>query len=443
MSPTDRLTIQTLLRREYPFHRILFPKIAETESFTTSPVARTRAASYRQLSLMTPSKAGAETLQRLGLNSLRTAQANKRPLSGRGLYTSVDSLGLTVAYFADDGALHDAEGELSDGYDFVPDVPLAMSAPLERHGTAMTTSKAAVTNREWPDASGVKQAHDKGVRGAGVLVGVLDTGVDADHDEFQGVTIPYRYVSFFPDSPYWPPRDVRGYDTDGHGTHVAGIIAGRHVGVAPESQLYAATVIESETTRTSLIRVVYGLSWLLRSFGAPGNENRPAILNLSLGFPPSPPPDMSPDDYTSALSAMARLIDTLRQANVLPVIAIGNEGPGNYGYPGAFPNVLGVGAVDFQHSVASFSGSGLGKPDLVGYGVAVHSSLERDYSGHSIYRRLSGTSMATPYVSGIAALIRCEFPDYTVSEVTDKLLSTAIPLTDPASRVGRGLARYA
>jgi subtilisin family serine protease len=130
-------------------------------------------------------------------------------------------------------------------------------------------------------------------------------------------------------------------------------------------------------------------------------------------------------------------------------VAIGNDGEGQYGYPGAFDDVLGVGAVDFQGQVASFSGSGKPagqqptKPDLVGYGVGVVSSLERDYGGRSIYQRLNGTSMATPYVAAIAALYRSLFPGLTVKETWSKLLKDALPLSgQPPARVGVGLARF-
>src|SRR5262249_40781242 len=140
-------------------------------------------------------------------------------------------------------------------------------------------SRTVLDRREWPEESGVQQAHDRGVRGASVLVGVLDTGVDADHSEFAGQRINFRYVSLQPNSPYWPPRDCRGFDTSGHGTHVCGIVGGRSVGVAPESQLYVASVIESETIFTSLTRVAAGLNWLFRQFTRPDNEHLPAVLS--------------------------------------------------------------------------------------------------------------------------------------------------------------------
>jgi subtilisin family serine protease len=218
--------------------------------------------------------------------------------------------------------------------------------------------------------------------------------------------------------------------------------------VAPESGLYVASVIESETLSTSLTRVVAGLNWLLRQFTRPDNEHLPSVLSMSLGFPQSFVQHADPEDQHK-LHSLQVLLRTLIQANVLPIIAIGNDGPGSNGYPGALADVLAVGAVNFEGKLAPFSGSGpvpvsgIQKPDLVGYGVGVNSSLERDYSGDCIYQRLNGTSMATPYVAGIAALYRSLNPTLTVKEVWAMLLENALPLPkEPVDRVGKGLARF-
>lgn len=277
------------------------------------------------------------------------------------------------------------------------------------------------------------------------MIGVLDTGVDADHVEFDGKRINYRYVSLFPHHPQFGSRDIRGFDLDGHGTHVCGIMCGQNIGIAPEAELFVASVIESETTLTSLIRVSAGLNWLLAQFSKPERQYRPAILNISLGFPSSSP-GINPTDYQNRLNLMERLIRTLRKFNVLPVCAIGNDGPGNFGYPGAFDRVLGIGAVDFENKVASFSGGGivgnsLVKPNLVGYGVGIYSSVERDYDGNSIYQRFNGTSMASPYVAGVGALYRCKYPGLNVDRIEELLIGNALVLSGQ-NNIGNGLAVF-
>ena len=79
----------------------------------------------------------------------------------------------------------------------------------------------------------------------------------------------------------------------------------------------------------------------------------------------------------------------------------------------------------------------------MGYGVDVYSSVERDYQGRSLYERFSGTSMATPYTAGVAALYRCRQPLQSVPDTWQELLDTALSLSgQPADRVGAGLARF-
>ncbi len=206
-------------------------------------------------------------------------------------------------------------------------------------------------------------------------------------------------------------------------------------------------MIESESTETSLIRVIAGLHWLFDRFAGPENAVKPGVLNLSLGFPSTSPPDVAPDDFENVLSVMRRVLGDFLRANVLPVVAIGNDGPGTYGYPGGFSELVSVGAVDFSLQPASFSGGGTPpgesvRPDLMGFGVDVSSSLDRDYSGVSRYERASGTSMATPYVSGIASLYRCLHPSMPVGAVRAELVRKALGLGGAPDRVGHCLARF-
>ncbi len=394
---------------------------------------------------LAPSKAAAPALAKVGLSDLEELRQNQTSSPGKGMFAELASMGATAVVFDNDGEEDNVLTELGEDYEFVPDFKLGMPprVSLDGHGPAM--GRSALSHPQWPEASGVGKAHEQGIRGGGVLVAVLDTGVDADHAEFQGKTITYRYVSLHPRS--WPARDIRGFDTDGHGTHVSGIIAGETVGVAPDVELYAASVIESETTLTSMTRVAYGLDWVMRQFSRPDNEHKPAILNMSLGFPPTPPQGTSDAAYRQRLTLMRSLLQRLYEANVVPFTAIGNSGAGEYGYPGGFADVLGVGAVDYDGKIASFSGSGnppdegVSKPDLVGYGVDVYSSVERDYEGNPVYKRFNGTSMATPYVSGIASLYRCRHPQRSADEIWNMLLENAQPTT-PVARTGQGIARF-
>ena len=296
----------------------------------------------------------------------------------------------------------------------------------------------------WHEASGVAIAHKNGIMGQGVLVGVLDTGCDADHIELRDKLIDFRYIPLDPASDM--VRICRGFDVDGHGTHVCGIIGVRHVGVAPQAELMVASVIESETLSTSLERVVIALNWMMARFQLEENLNKPTIINASLGFRSEL---ISSGQAEATLKAIQQILKTLvLDYDVLPIVAVGNDGPGRVRAPAYFPETLSVGAVDNNLQAAAFSGGGRSplidalEPDLVGFGVDIFSSLERTPDGRSVYAVTSGTSMAAPYVAGIAALAAAADPQLQGPKLRQWVLENVLPLDEGADRVGAGLARF-
>ena len=202
--------------------------------------------------------------------------------------------------------------------------------------------------------------------GAGITVGICDTGIDASHPEFAGKQIQGET--------FVGRRQVRGYeDGHGHGTHVAGIVAGGSVGVAPHADLLIAKVLGDNGSGSNQ-GVAEGIDWL--------RENGADVINLSLG---------GPHDDPRTREAIA----LCHQAGVLVFAASGNERASRVGYPAV--HCIAVGAVDRQLQLAYFSNRG-SKLDLVGYGVSVYSAVP---GGR--YQRMSGTSMATPWVAGCFA----------------------------------------
>lgn len=345
-----------------------------------------------------------------------------------GAFDTLESIGGFAARFANEEILERARHELGSSIRFIPDVQSEGPPPRRRR---VDPNEVPSRRSLWPPESGIAASHKDGVTGENVLVGVLDTGVDADHEVFRRIEIEFRYVSHAVVYYGEKPRDVRGFDVDGHGTHVCGLLAGDPIGVAPECVLHAAAVIESETLRTSLLRTTYGLDWMFRQFSTRANAHRQAVVNLSLGFDPG---KMETEDREYLDVVLPRFIRALAAKDTVIVAAAGNGGA--YGEPvstpASFDEVLAVGAVDWNGRRASFSSESpaSAKPEIYGYGVDVLSSYERDKSGRAIYRALDGTSMAAPYVAGIAALLRCANPRATAAQVREHMLQTARPGVD-------------
>jgi subtilisin family serine protease len=210
--------------------------------------------------------------------------------------------------------------------------------------------------------------------------------------------------------------------------------------------LMVAAVMDSETLRTSLERVVVALNWVLAQFEDPANRDRPVIVNMSLGFLQS---SIDRPNLDSPVQGLQKVLSTLLdEFHVLPICAVGNEGIDGIRAPAYFDDTLSVGAVDYDLQVAVFSGGGKSpltgetEPNLMGYGVDIISSFERTIYNRSLYRNMSGTSMAAPYVTGIAALYAGQNPRLQGRALWQHLVKTALPVAAPGTRAGAGLARF-
>ncbi len=262
-----------------------------------------------------------------------------------------------------------------------------------------------------------------GWTGRGVLVGQIDTGVDEKHPDLAG-----RIAA---------QRDFTG-DGNGHGTQVAGIIAGsgiasggKYRGIAPDAQLVVAKALGADGGGATS-NVIAALEWAV--------NQGVKVVNMSLGF-------NGPADGTDPLS-MA--VDAATARGCLVVVAAGNSGPdaSSIGAPAAARTALAVGAIDRAGQVTLFSSrgptaDGRSKPDLVAPGEGIVSCRAQASAGRMIegyYTPSSGTSMAAPHVAGAAALLLQANPALTVDELIDALL-TAAPLesTSDPNEVGRGL----
>ena len=227
-----------------------------------------------------------------------------------------------------------------------------------------------------------KSFWQKSLKGEGINIAVIDSGCDINHINLKDRIVGVRN---FTDEDGKNPNIV--IDRVGHGTHVTGIIAANGangiVGVAPNANIYVLKAI-NKTGSGKLSWVVNAIYYAI--------EKKVDIISMSLG--------MSANN-----EKLERAVKEAISKNILVVCAAGNEGDGNttdfqYSYPAAYTDVISVGAVDKKGEPAYFSSANL-VVDVVAPGVDIIST----YPNNS-YASLSGTSMATPYVSGSLALLK-------------------------------------
>ncbi len=267
---------------------------------------------------------------------------------------------------------------------------------------------------------------DGGNSGVGIVIAVIDTGVDTDHPDLKGRVLK---TEDFTEEGY--------FDGNGHGTHVAGTIAGngeasakKYVGVAPEASIIAAKVLDSNGSGW-LSGVIAGVEW--------SGDNGAQIANLSLG-------GSGPCDGTDP---MCLAVDILVDEGIVVCVAAGNAGPESktVGTPGCAKNVITIGASDDNDKIAFFSSRGPTadgriKPDLCFPGVNIIAPRANNTSMGSpldqYYTSASGTSMATPHAAGTAALLLAKNLDLKPKEVMNLLTKHAKDMSYEANTQGSG-----
>ncbi len=293
-------------------------------------------------------------------------------------------------------------------------------------------------------------AHDRGIYGEGVGVAILDTGIYPHPDFTSGKN---RIVAFY--------DVINGrkipYDDNGHGTHVAGIIAGNgseskgeYVGVAPKCNIISVKVLNHKGNG-NVSDVLEGLQWVV------DNKKRYNIrvVNISVGT--------AATDGMDEDSALVRGVNAVWDAGIIVVVAAGNNGPKpkTISTPGISRKVITVGASDDDIPVElagtrakDYSGRGptqacIKKPDVVAPGSNIVScnasrgknalSIFGNRRDYSMYTVKSGTSMATPIVSGAIALLLSIYPEMTNQEVKLRIKNSTVDLGQSWSKQGWGL----
>ena len=262
--------------------------------------------------------------------------------------------------------------------------------------------------------------------GKGIRVAVLDTGLDLQHPDFVGRQITAN--SFV--------AGVTAQDGHGHGTHCVGTSCGPkqpgqlpRYGIAYEAEIFVGKVLSDQGSGAEG-DILNGLQWAI--------DQGCVVISMSLGSPVSPGQRPDPIFEEVAKRALA--------AGTLIVAAAGNDSqrPGDIepvGHPANCPSVLAVGALDQQFAIGFFSNGGInpqgGGVDVAAPGLDVHSS----WPAPKLYNTISGTSMATPHVAGIAALLAEANPGARGNALWALLTQHAKRLTLPARDIGSGLVQ--
>jgi membrane-anchored mycosin MYCP len=247
-------------------------------------------------------------------------------------------------------------------------------------------------------------------RGADVRVGVIDSGVDADNPQLRGKVFPgWDFV-----------RNQAGarFDCAPHGTAVASVIAGAPMdgtgfhGMAPDARIVPARVTDTEEIKGGPAAVAAAIRYVV--------DHGVRVINLSL-------------TVFQDVPEIRQAVEYARQRDVLVIAAAGNRrGEGNpRPYPAAYPGVIGVGSIDATGARAPDSQAG-DYVDLVAPGVNVTGCVPG--AGQDLWQ---GTSFATPFVAGAAALVRSALPALSADQVAERLITTA-----GVARGGTGSVEY-
>jgi len=242
-------------------------------------------------------------------------------------------------------------------------------------------------------------------KGEGIKVAVLDTGIATDHPDLR---------DSIADAKDFTGSRVGYSDVNGHGTHVSGTIAAREnssgiIGIAPKSKLLVAKVL-GDDGYGSMEAILEGMYWAI--------DNGANVLSMSLGS-------------QSTIPEFEKAIKYAMSKKVFMIVAAGNEGPNlnTVGWPGRYPDVVAVGAVDSRLNITNFSSRGP-EVDIVAPGDQILST----YPPRGL-AKLSGTSMATPLVSGVVALMLAKHrqfggdsPIVTQKDLLEHLRKTATDL---------------
>lgn len=321
------------------------------------------------------------------------------------------------------------------------------SYELDTHITAQMNRVADIIDLNW--------AQDRNILGENVGVAVVDTGICLHKDFTEGKN---RIKAFYD----LIHARIEPYDDNGHGSHVSGIIGGngflsggRYMGIAPKCDLIGIKVLDQKGDG-NISDVLAGLQWVIDN----KSKYNIRVVNISVGT--------TTRDNADENSLLVKGVNAVWDAGIVVVVAAGNNGPGpmSISTPGISRKVITVGSSDdritvelFGNKTTDYSGRGptascVKKPDIVApgsnivscgtmknyqrYRYNIQNNPRNDYT-NLMYTVKSGTSMATPIVTGAIALLLSVYPSLSNKDVKLKLRDCAIDLGYPWSKQGWGL----
>ncbi|MEV3935390.1 S8 family serine peptidase [Glycomyces sp. NPDC049804] len=305
-----------------------------------------------------------------------------------------DTLGLVDGYVAEMSEAEAVELAADDAVAYVEQNQMAHASEVQADPPSWGLDRVD------QDALPLDQQYEYTQTGTGVEAFILDTGVNLEHQEFEGrIGEGYDFID----------DDADPADCHGHGTHVAGTVAGATYGVAKDATIRPVRVLDCEGSG-SYAAIIGGIDWVA------ANAGESAVANMSLG-----------GSFSQALNdAIAAAVES----GVTFAIAAGNEGQDACNVsPGSEASAITVGATDEDDAAASFTNYGE-CVDLLAPGVGITSAW---IDGTDAENTISGTSMATPHVAGVAALFIEANPGATPDEVATALTEGAVPdaVADP------------
>ncbi len=284
--------------------------------------------------------------------------------------------------------------------------------------------------------------------GKGIKVGIIDTGIDYTHPDLGACTKEQFESKKCPkviDGYNFLENNNNAVDDNGHGTHVAATVAGNGFlkGVAPDALLISYKVLNSNGQGGGS-GIISAIEKAVDPNGDGDTSDHIDIISLSLGG------RGSPDD------PLSQAVDNATEVGVLSVIAAGNSGPdeNTIGSPGVAQRALTVGASDKSDKIANFSSRGLLahklgsnseiiKPNVLAPGVSICAAEYADYVSSkrcldAKHVAISGTSMATPHISGVAALLKQLHPDWSPDDIKSAIVTTAKDIGESPKVQGTG-----